>query len=318
MADEKRGFIHHIIFPIKRKWVSAVAAGKICGILDTAVFAILQEGRTPVCRLPPLADMHTHTDSSPDSKAPIVSMCEAALRLGLPALAVTDHVEMTSFLADGYDKSSRAFLPPDPSRCGSATPDGWRSSPAWSWVSPMFDRERSARLLRGHPYDFVLGSLHNLEDGVDYFHYDYASADIGAVLDIYFRAELELVEMGGFQSLAHLTYPMRYMPEYKRPADTRRWQDVIDTLFRRMAEQGIALEINTSGLRQAIGQTSPDLPLIRRFRELGGENITIGSDAHRPEDVGAGLETAAALALEAGFRDICQFREGKPVHIRIG
>ena len=62
---------------------------------------------------------------------------------------------------------------------------------------PMFDRERSARLLRGHPYDFVLGSLHNLEDGVDYFHYDYASADIGAVLDIYFRAELELVEMGG-------------------------------------------------------------------------------------------------------------------------
>ena len=183
---------------------------------------------------------------------------------------------------------------------------------------PMFDRERSARLLRGHPYDFVLGSLHNLEDGVDYFHYDYASADIGAVLDIYFRAELELVEMGGFQSLAHLTYPMRYMPEYKRPADTRRWQDVIDTLFRRMAEQGIALEINTSGLRQAIGQTSPDLPLIRRFRELGGENITIGSDAHRPEDVGAGLETAAALALEAGFRDICQFREGKPVHIRIG
>lgn len=151
----------------------------------------------------------------------------------------------------------------------------------------MFDRERSARLLRGHPYDFVLGSLHNLEDGVDYFHYDYASADIGAVLDIYFRAELELVEMGGFQSLAHLTYPMRYMPEYKRPADTRRWQDVIDTLFRRMAEQGIALEINTSGLRQAIGQTSPDLPLIRRFRELGGENITIGSDAHRPEDVGA-------------------------------
>ena len=265
----------------------------------------------------PLADMHTHTDSSPDSKAPIVSMCEAALRLGLPALAVTDHVEMTSFLADGYDKSSersyRQTLEMRERYAGRL-----EILTGVELGEPMFDRERSARLLRGHPYDFVLGSLHNLEDGVDYFHYDYASADIGAVLDIYFRAELELVEMGGFQSLAHLTYPMRYMPEYKRPADTRRWQDVIDTLFRRMAEQGIALEINTYGLRQAIGQTSPDLPLIRRFRELGGENITIGSDAHRPEDVGAGLETAAALALEAGFRDICQFREGKPVHIRIG
>ena len=49
--------------------------------------------------------MHTHTDSSPDSSAPIASMCEAALRLGLPALAVTDHVEMTSFTADGFDQS---------------------------------------------------------------------------------------------------------------------------------------------------------------------------------------------------------------------
>lgn len=218
----------------------------------------------------PLADMHTHTDSSPDSKAPIVSMCEAALRLGLPALAVTDHVEMTSFLADGYDKSSersyRQTLEMRERYAGRL-----EILTGVELGEPMFDRERSARLLRGHPYDFVLGSLHNLEDGVDYFHYDYASADIGAVLDIYFRAELELVEMGGFQSLAHLTYPMRYMPEYKRPADTRRWQDVIDTLFRRMAEQGIALEINTSGLRQAIGQTSPDLPLIRRFRSWAGK-----------------------------------------------
>lgn len=82
----------------------------------------------------PLADMHTHTDSSPDSKAPIVSMCEAALRLGLPALAVTDHVEMTSFLADGYDKSSersyRQTLEMRERYAGRL-----EISPAWSWVS---------------------------------------------------------------------------------------------------------------------------------------------------------------------------------------
>lgn len=265
----------------------------------------------------PLADLHTHTDSSPDSQAPIESMCRAALELGLPALAVTDHVEMTGFLADGYDQSSeRSYT--------QAIDMQERFAGRLEILAgvelgePIFDPERSARLLADHAYDFVLGSIHNLEDGVDYYHVDYASADIDALLDEYFRAELELVEMGGIHSLAHLTYPMRYMPENKRPADTRRWQDVIDTMFRRMAERGIALEINTSGLRQAIGLTSPDLPLIRRFRELGGENITLGSDAHRPEDVGAGLETAAALAMEAGFRHVCLFRAGKPVYVRIG
>ena len=265
----------------------------------------------------PLADMHTHTDSSPDSSAPIASMCEAALRLGLPALAVTDHVEMTSFMADGFDQScERSYHQALAMRERYA--GRLEVLAGVELGEPIFDRDRSARLLAEHDYDFVLGSIHNLEDGVDYFHYDYASADIGAVLDIYFAAELELVEMGRFHSLAHLTYPLRYMPAEKRPADTRRWQDVIDALFRRMAEQGMALEINTSGLRQAIGQTSPDLPLLRRFRELGGENITLGSDAHRPEDVGAGLEIAASLALEAGFRDICQYRAGKPRHVRIG
>ena len=184
----------------------------------------------------PLADLHTHTDSSPDSQAPIESMCRAALELGLPALAVTDHVEMTGFLADGYDQSSeRSYT--------QAIDMQERFAGRLEILAgvelgePIFDPERSARLLADHAYDFVLGSIHNLEDGVDYYHVDYASADIDALLDEYFRAELELVEMGGIHSLAHLTYPMRYMPENKRPADTRRWQDVIDTMFRRMAER---------------------------------------------------------------------------------
>ena len=83
-------------------------------------------------------------------------------------------------------------------------------------------------------------------------------------------------------------------------------------MLRALAEQGLTLEINTSGVRQpGCGITHPNLPIVRRFRELGGERITIGADAHRPADVGADLETAAAIAKEAGFRYQAIFFGGK-------
>ena len=84
-----------------------------------------------------------------------------------------------------------------------------------------------------------------------------------------------------------------------------------EAILRQLAVKGLALEINTSGLRQPGGTTHPPLSLVRRFRQLGGEFITIGADAHRPEDVGTGLEQAAALAREAGFTHQAVFFGGK-------
>ena len=102
------------------------------------------------------------------------------------------------------------------------------------------------------------------------------------------------------------------MPADRRPVDYGRWQGTIDEILRELAGQGLALEINTSGLRGPIGRTQPDAPLIRRFREFGGERITIGSDAHAPADVGAGWDEAVRLAREAGFEAVTVFFEGRP------
>lgn len=166
---------------------------------------------------------------------------------------------------------------------------------------PLADLKRTEAILDAYDFDFVLGSQHKLnsldrETNIDYYFYDYTGKDVGLVMDEYFDAVLELVNWGRFHALAHLTYPFRYIPEEKRPADFSRWQDRIDAILRQLAVKGLALEINTSGLRQPGGTTHPPLSLVRRFRQLGGEFITIGADAHRPEDVGTGLEQAAALA----------------------
>lgn len=265
---------------------------------------------------PVTADFHTHTDSSPDSQAPVEAMCRAAVDRGLTALAITDHVEMVSFLDDGYDRlSARSYRKAVEAQ--QRFQGKLRIAAGVELGEPIYNMEETRRLLSTHPYDFILGSMHSLGDGQDFYFYDYSKADIPSVLDAYFQGVLELVRWGGFHSLAHLTYPLRYMPTERRPETLTPWQEVIDEIFTLMAGNGLALEINTSGLRGPIGMTSPDLTLIRRFRELGGENITLGSDAHRPEDVGAGLETAASLAIEAGFRYCCLYFEGKPERVRL-
>lgn len=262
--------------------------------------------------LPPQrVDFHTHTEASFDSEAPAGDMCDAAIAAGLSALAVTDHVEMVDYLADGMDKAASAsFEAADAAARRYA--GRLRVARGIELGEPLHDLPLAEWLLAERPYDFVLASVHRLREEPDYYFWDFHGKDIGREIDRYFEEVLATVRWGRFHSLAHLTYPFRYMPADRRPADYDRWQGTIDKILRELAEHGLALEINTSGLRGPIGRTQPDAPLIRRFRELGGERITIGSDAHAPADVGASWDEAVRLAREAGFEAVTVFFEGRP------
>lgn len=261
-----------------------------------------------------LMDFHMHTAASEDSDAPIEAMCDAAIAKGLCAVAVTDHMEVVHYeqyagdLEASWRESGRAA----PLYAGRL-----RVARGIELGEPLADLAVTDELLRTHDFDFVLASQHKLNqkndpDNVDYYFLDYTGRDVGEVMDGYFDAVLDLVRWGRFHSLAHLTYPFRYIPEDRRPKDYSRWQDRLDAVLRELAQRGLALEINTAGLRQpGCGITHPDLTIVRRFRELGGERITIGADAHRPADVGAHMETAAALAQEAGFRYLSMYFAGE-------
>ena len=257
-----------------------------------------------------LVDYHMHTEYSPDSTASMADMCEAAVAAGLSSIAVTDHVEIPAFLADGYDRTLAASF----TQAGEMQRRFSGRLPIARGMElgePLHDRATAESVLEAYAFDFVLASVHNLKDDEDFYFYDFSTADVNAVMDRYFEELLDTTRWGRFHSLAHLTYPFRYVPADKRPADYRRWQDQIDEIFRALAHQGLALEINTSGLRQPIRQTLPTLPLVRRFRELGGERITLGSDAHRSEDVGSHIAEGVAIAGQAGFRHIAVYRGGQ-------
>ncbi|HJD23557.1 MAG TPA: histidinol-phosphatase HisJ family protein [Firmicutes bacterium] len=262
-------------------------------------------------------DFHTHTAWSPDSEAAMDAMCASAEKAGLYALAITDHVEIPAYRADGYDKALAGSFR-EAGEMQAKYAGRLRIARGVELGEPLHDLPVTEELLAGYAFDVVIGSLHNLKDDQDFYYYDYTHTDVLPLLDRYFEELLDMVRWGRFHILAHLTYPFRYFPEEKRPAGYRRWQGAIDAIFRTMAERGLALEINVSGLRQTIGRTLPDLPLVRRFRELGGELVTVGSDAHAPQDIARPVGDGLEVARQAGFRYVAAFFGGRPELLPIG
>ena len=261
-------------------------------------------------------DTHMHTVYSPDSNAAMSAMCEAAISCNLSAIAITDHVEIPAFYQNGYDQTLAGSFR-DAGEVAKQYSGRLRIAQGIELGEPMHDVALSEKVLHSYDFDFVLASVHNLRDDTDFYFYDYITADLDTLFDRYFAEILETVTWGRFHSLAHLTYPFRYVPANRRPADYRRWQEAIDEILRLVAYKGLALEINTSGYRQSIGKPLPDESIVRRFRELGGERITLGSDAHTPEDVGKNIGDGMALAAKAGFLYVAYYVKGKPEMIAI-
>ena len=177
---------------------------------------------------------------------------------------------------------------------------------------PLHQLEAAEDALSGCEFDFILASAHILPGKEDFYYMDYSCTDIDSLLKEYFDHVYEMVEWGKFDSLAHLTYPLRYMTARGIQVDLNRFRDQIDGILNRLIADHKALEINTSGLRQEIGCTMPDYPIVRRFKELGGKYVTIGSDSHRWADVGAGIEEGMDLARKAGFTHFTIFENRCP------
>lgn len=248
-----------------------------------------------------VSDSHVHTDCSRDGTDPAMMIGESAVRLGLYSLTITDHCECNRYEADGYDKSIRqscfetrkaaaAFLGRLHLYCG------------MELGQPTQDEAAAGDALGACGFDFVLASVHNVKGKKDFYSLDYARESVDDLLNRYFDELLETIEWGRFDSLAHLTYPWRYIAgEHGIRIDPERWTGRIDEVLKLLIRKRKALELNTSGYRRKLGVPLPGFSVLRRYRELGGRLVTLGSDAHRWADVGAGIEQGLALLQKAGF-----------------
>ena len=173
-------------------------------------------------------------------------------------------------------------------------------------------------MLRQPGLDFVIGSAHNLSleaGGRDFFLLDYNTLDdCYRALDNYFQSMLTLAAGPYYDVVGHIIYPLRYMKGgYPNPPDIWRYKDEIHEIMRLAVEQGKGIEINTWK-----GKTLEEwLPVLKLYRELGGEIITVGSDAHAPAPLGRGIREAYQLMEDCGFRYVAVYHQRKPDMIKL-
>jgi histidinol-phosphatase (PHP family) len=269
------------------------------------------------------SDTHTQSVFSFDGHNTPEEMCAAAAAAGLSAIAITDHYDADGITEGVYDPYDAAGAKEAILRAREKHAPGLRVAYGVELGQPYVYPAESGKFIRECGFDFIICSLHNLVSVPDFSFLDYSKMPQALIERLWERALDEIYNLlldyrlCPIHALGHLTYPVRYIKRAGRGFDMTRYYDRITHIFRKLKERGIALEVNTSGLRQGAGMTLPDAGLLRLYRDCGGELITVGSDAHYAADIGADIADTYGMLAALGFRYTTFFMEGKPEFIKI-
>ena len=264
-----------------------------------------------------IVDMHTHSINSCDGNCSVDDLCRSAVERGVKTIAFTDHVEIDTFFEGGYDKAAHGSVN-DILKAKEKFKNELDICVGTELGEPTYNLELAEEFINKYDFDIIMCSVHNLWNKQDFCFLDYSGSSADKLLKEYFY-ELKLVaDWGKFDSLSHLTYPLRYMVgEQKIKVDLTKYASDIDEILSLLIKNEKALEINTSGLRQLIGSTMPGEDVVRRFKQLGGKFVTVGSDAHYTEHIGAGINEGMEIAKRCGFDCVTIYKKHQPVEIPI-
>lgn len=266
-----------------------------------------------------IVDFHVHTDNSYDGNHSATFICEKAEFNNLRAVAFTDHCEVDRCINDYAHERAvfQTFF--EIAKVKSAFMGRFLVLNGIELGQPSYAPEIAERILNSQNFDVVLGSIHNLRNGFDPYYADaFTESEVHEFLKEYFYEMINLCEWGNFDVLAHLTYPLRYFfAKSGITVDLNNYKTEVDEILRLIAKKDIALEINTAGLRQKLNKLQPETDVVKRFRELGGKYISVGSDAHYASDLAKDIPEAFKSALLAGFENITLFQNRSPIQMSI-
>lgn len=265
-----------------------------------------------------LWDTHMHSQYSGDSKTPLEDMAAAAVRKNLEGICFTDHLDID------YPDEPELFLLDLPNYAASVA----ALQEKYSGRLPIrFGIELGLQphlaglyedIISQYPFDFVIGSSHVVHGFDPYYPAFFEGRGERACYLEYFESILENINaFDGFDVYGHIDYVVRYGPNRNQDYSYEKYKDVIDEILSLLIKKGKGIEINTGGFKYGLGHPNPTEEIIARYRELGGEIITIGADAHQPEHVAFDFEKIPDILKNAGFRYYTVFRERKPEFIKL-
>lgn len=270
-----------------------------------------------------LSDTHTHTHFSTDSDASSYEMLRTAEAQGLGYLCITDHMD-PDFPGDSslfvFDPKLY-FLELSALKKEAAKGPTHLLTGIELGLRPGREDLRidMKRMLTDYPFDYVIGSTH-IVDEMDPYERIYWDKEEKPLLRYFETVYENTLEHDFFDSLGHLDYIIRYMPSdlfTLRDYKTIDYRDLLEGTLSLLAKRGQALEVNSAGLRKGLRFPHPKQELLIRFRELGGELVTLGSDAHTASDVGADIKESAEILRSCGFRYYTVFENRKPVMLSL-
>lgn len=261
-------------------------------------------------------DTHTHSIHSFDGNHTVMDLCKFAIDKNVLGIAITDHCDI-----DGVKEECWSFEDKQFADCQNAKTEYGKKLKIYTGVElgqGIYVKELAEKFLDNYKFDFVLGSIHNLENMEDFFFLDYSKYNIDELLNRYFNDVYELALWNKTDSLAHLTYPLRYIYEYgKYQFDLERFKNIIAKIFDVIIKNDKAIELNVSGLSKPMQNTLPSKDIIKLFYDMGGKYVTIGSDSHYRELVAQDIEKGMDILKECGFTHFTIFEERKPILIPI-
>ncbi len=270
------------------------------------------------------ADMHMHTWFSTDSEACPRDMADEAVRKGLKTICFTDDFDKDDlewgeegiFDVDAYfvemQKLQEEYAGKLNIRIGIEL--GLRT----------YLKDYYEELTKKYPFDFVIGSVHNVPYKKDaegnILYTDPAAEKLFTdrtdkeAYRLMMETTLENVRTSDcFQTLGHLDYVVRYGKSREKEYSYTDYADIIDEILKLLIEKEKGLEVNSAGLKYGLPFAHPHPDVLKRYRELGGEIITIGADAHKPEHIAYDFVKVEEILKSCGFKYYTEFFEQKPV-----
>lgn len=270
-----------------------------------------------------LCDSHIHSEFSFDGNVPVEEMVKQGIENGISVMTITDHCDVVGIGDQNNDFGVvlEKVIPKSVAeikRISQLYKDKIKVLAGIELGEPTHFPQKTEIALNLAEFDFILASTHEVRNRKDFYFLDYNEDNIDILLTEYFNEQLEVAKWNGFDSLAHFDYPARYIAERTElKIDYTKYQNIIDEILKILIKNNKALEVNTSTISKPLARPMASRDVLKRYKELGGYLITLGSDAHKMEVLGKDLEKGIELLKKLGFTSYYYYEKHNPIEVNI-
>lgn len=264
------------------------------------------------------SDSHIHTWYSGDSDTDPEKMIQRAIDLKMKSFTITDHIDFdfpienldfTFDVDDYFSTLSNLKL--------KYADDIELLIGVESGMEPEFS-QRIRDFILCKPFDFIIGSSH-VVNRMDPYSPEFFKVNTEREgFEAYFNSIINNLKVNrDFDVYGHIDYIVRYSPNKNTNYSYFDYSDLLDEILKSLIELGKGIEINTAGFKYGLNAPNPEINIIKKYKELGGEILTIGSDAHIPKYIGFYFNEIREILNQCDFKHYNIFRKRKPVFIDI-